>query len=160
MLKAIFLDRDGVIIWERGDYNYREEHIRFIDGIVESLRRLSQRKYQLIVISNQGGIAKGLYSQQDVEKIHKIIKEFFAKQMVLIKDFYYCPHHQSIYKCLCKKPDSLLLEKAMAYHDISAKRSYFIGDKQTDLEAGRKAGIPTILIPPNASLLNYLQLIK
>lgn len=156
MKKAIFLDRDGVIIKERGKYNYKVAHTKFVNGIVETLETLKNNGYIFIIITNQGGIAKGIYTHQDVKEIHKLIKDFFSSFHIAIKDIIYCPHHDSVSKCLCRKPDSLMLEKAIAKHDIDITESYFIGDSQRDVEAGRKAGLQTIKIEPNDNLLNYL----
>jgi D-glycero-D-manno-heptose 1,7-bisphosphate phosphatase len=157
--KAIFLDRDGVLITERGDYNYLPEHIDIVEGSAEALRWLQAKGYLLIVITNQGGIAKGLYTHSRVNEIHKEIKSFYKIYGVHIKDFYYCPHHPSTGECLCRKPESLMLEKAIARFDIEPSVSWFIGDNPRDIEAGHQAGVKTLLIPSNADLRDFIGII-
>lgn len=152
MNKAIFLDRDGVIIKERGDYNYRDDDIVFVDGIAAALHRLEVQGFIFIVITNQGGIARALYSHDRVNEIHEQIRSYFEKEKISIIDFYYCPHHPSVSACICRKPDSELLEKALARYDIDPAQSWFIGDTERDMEAGKKAGVKTLLIPSNADL--------
>jgi len=160
MNKAIFLDRDGVIIMERGDYNYLEQDITIVEGIAAALRELSKKGYIFIVITNQGGIGRGLYSHERVNEIHKQIRIYFESEKVTITDFYYCPHHPSVSACLCRKPDSLMLEKAMARYHIDPSQAWFIGDTERDIEAGLKAGVKTLLIPSNAVLGEYLGMIE
>ncbi len=154
--KAVFLDRDGVLILERGDYNYKREDIEVVPGIVEALQELHKKGYVFIVITNQGGIGKGLYKHKRVKEIHSELKEFFAGLSVPILEFYYCPHHPETSNCICRKPDSLMLEKAIARFNIDAGNSWFIGDTDRDMEAGKKAGVNTLKIEPNADLNNYL----
>ncbi len=154
--KAVFLDRDGVIVSEKGHYNYLPEHVRINDGIVEALDLLQKRGYLLIAITNQGGIAKALYGHLEVKNFHKTLKEFFNSYSIKIHDFFYCPHHDKFGKCLCRKPDSLMLEKAMALYHIDPSQSYFIGDSERDSLAAKKAGIKPIQIIPNDNLGNYL----
>jgi D-glycero-D-manno-heptose 1,7-bisphosphate phosphatase len=160
MQKAIFLDRDGIIIRERGDYNYKDEDIEVVEGIAEALQAMKQKGYVFIVITNQGGIAKRLYSHSRLKEIHGRIKEFLSSFGVRIIDFYYCPHHPSLSECLCRKPDSLMLERAMAKHSIEKEDSWFIGDNERDIEAGKKAGVKTLLIPSNADLRNFIDQIN
>jgi D-glycero-D-manno-heptose 1,7-bisphosphate phosphatase len=158
--KAVFLDRDGVIVEEAGHYNYKAEHITINEGIVESLKKLQDKGYLLIVITNQGGIAKGLYGHKEVREIHKSLRNFFQSYGIKITDFYYCPHHDKQGKCLCRKPDSLMLEKAMAKYQIDPKQSYFIGDSDRDVEAAEKADITGIKIEANADLDKIMDQIK
>lgn len=160
MQKAIFLDRDGVLIKENGRYNYRDEEIEVLPGAAEALQELKKRGYTFIVITNQGGIGKGMYDHARVKEIHKDLKEFFASFGVIIAEWYYCPHHPFSSECICRKPDSLMLEKAIARHNIDAANSYFIGDNERDVLAGEKAGVNTVLIESNADLRDYLHLIQ
>jgi D-glycero-D-manno-heptose 1,7-bisphosphate phosphatase len=160
MNKAIFLDRDGILIKERGDYNYRDEHLEIVEGIAEALFELQKKGYLFIVITNQGGIGKGMYTNKRVKEIHAQLKAFFSSYRVIIKDFFYCPHHPQSSHCICRKPDSLMLEKAMALYNIDAAQSYFVGDNERDKLAGEKAGIKSILIPSNADLREYMTLFE
>lgn len=160
MNKAIFLDRDGVLIRERGDYNYKDEHIEIVEGAPEALFELQKKGYLFIVITNQGGIGKGLYTHKRVKEIHAQLKSFFSSYRVIIRDFFYCPHHPLNSLCICRKPDSQLLEKAIAIYNIDPKLSYFVGDNERDILAGEKARVRPVLIPSNADLREYLALFE
>jgi D-glycero-D-manno-heptose 1,7-bisphosphate phosphatase len=160
MKKVIFLDRDGVIIKERGEYNYLPDHIIMVEGIVEALQILSKNGFDFIIVSNQGGIAKGLYKIKDVKFISDSIKLFLKTYGVQILDMIYCPHHPDVSACICRKPDTLLFEKMIHIHDIDLKNSWMIGDQERDIEAGEKVGLKTILIEPNDDLNRYLKIIQ
>jgi D-glycero-D-manno-heptose 1,7-bisphosphate phosphatase len=157
--KAVFLDRDGVLITERGEYNYLPEHLDIVEGTVEALSLLQSKGYLLIVITNQGGIAKGMYTHAQVNRMHGEIRDFYKSFGVRLAGFYYCPHHSRHGLCICRKPDSLMLEKAIAANDIDAAQSWFIGDNARDVDAGHKAGVRTILIPSNADLRDFISVI-
>ena len=155
MNKAIFLDRDGVINFERG-YTHRLEDFVILPDLIEVLQIFKQRGYQLIVISNQSGIAKNLYLQSETEMLHAYLKDELKKNNVILDEIYYCVHHPDVSKCICRKPDSLFVEKALARFNIDASKSYFIGDKERDTEAGEKVGVKGILIEANISLKTIL----
>lgn len=159
MMKAVFLDRDGVINVERC-YTHRLEDFVILPDLIEVLRLLQAKGYLLIVVSNQSGIAKGLYKQEDVEVLHKYMVEEFVKNDIKISEIYYCVHHPDVSKCICRKPDSLFVEKGLARFGIDAKKSYFIGDKERDTEAAEKAGVKGILIEANISLKTILNQIN
>jgi D-glycero-D-manno-heptose 1,7-bisphosphate phosphatase len=90
-----------------------------------------------------------VYGFDAVEAIHEFIHEEFKKEGVEITDYYYCPHHSNLQKCMCRKPDSLMIERAIYKYDIDPKQSYFIGDKWRDVECGEKAGVTGIKIDVN-----------
>ncbi len=159
MMKAVFLDRDGVINLERG-YTHRLEDFVILPDLMEVLQLLQSKGYLLIVVSNQSGIAKELYKQSDVEVLHKFMLAEFAKNEVKISEIYYCVHHPDVSKCICRKPDSLFVEKALARFNIDATQSYFIGDKERDTEAAEKAGVKGILIEANISLKTIMNQIN
>ena len=156
MNKAVFLDRDGIINRERGDYTFRMEDFQFVEGIIENIGLLKKNAYLIIVISNQGGIGRNRYSKADVEKLHQHMCKLLREHQLVIDEIYYCPHHPSNEYCLCRKPDSLMLEKAIARFDIDPNRSYFIGDAERDMDAGRKAGVCTLLVKPNQNLRSHI----
>ena len=157
MQKAIFLDRDGVLLNDVGQYYiYKTDGIKINKGIVDALKRFNDMGFLLIVISNQGGIAKQIYTKKHVEKIHADLKKQFKIEGIDIKEFYYCPHHSDVEKCLCRKPESLLIEKALARFNIDPNKSYMIGDNNRDIEAGKQVGLSSIKIKPNQNLLNVL----
>lgn len=157
--KAIFLDRDGVINRDKKDYTFRTEDFVFIDGIFEALKNFQSKNFLLIVITNQAGIARGLYAHEDVNQVHEYMIEEFRKQGVSIAEVYYCPHYGEISECLCRKPNSLMVEKALARFDIDAGRSFFIGDRKRDMEAAAGAGVKGILVDENQNLNSILHLI-
>jgi D-glycero-D-manno-heptose 1,7-bisphosphate phosphatase len=157
--KAIFLDRDGVIIQERGEYNYKLKHIHFNEGIIEFVETARRKGYKIIVITNQGGIAKKIYTKEHVKEIHKTMLEFFNSYHLKIEDIYFCPHHDLVESCICRKPDTLMFEKAAARHQINIAESFYFGDQERDKIAGEKAGLKTIKTEPNENLCNYLELI-
>ncbi len=152
MEKAVFLDRDGTIIHERGDYNYLPEHVSYPDGVAESLHKVQQAGYKLFVVTNQGGIAKGLYTHSHVVQLHVIIGNWFSTHGVYITDWVWCPHHPVSGECLCRKPNTLMLEKLMARYNIDPRSSFMIGDADRDVEAAEKVSIKGILIPKNEGL--------
>lgn len=153
--KAIFLDRDGVINKERS-YTYRLEDFEILPDLMEVLQIFQQKGYLLIIVSNQSGVAQGLYMQNDVEVLHAHLHKEFKKNNISISETYYCIHHNDISKCLCRKPNSLFVEKALARFEIDPVKSYFIGDKQRDVDAGEKVGVKGILIEANISLKTIL----
>jgi len=159
MSKAIFFDRDGVINRERGDYTYKIKDFVINDGVIDTLKTLYDYGYLLIIISNQGGISKNIYSKNDVEKLHQYLLFELERHNINITEIYYCPHHSDNEKCLCRKPESLLFEKAIARYNINVSQSYMIGDSQRDIVAAEKVGIKGIKIEPNDDLRKILKLI-
>jgi D-glycero-D-manno-heptose 1,7-bisphosphate phosphatase len=110
----------------------------------------------LIIVTNQSGVAKGLYKQEDVELVHGYLLNEFTKNNITISEVYYCLHHPDVSNCICRKPGSLFVEKALARFHIDPAKSYFIGDKERDTEAGEKAGVKGILIEANSPLKNIV----
>lgn len=160
MRKVIFLDRDGVINFEPNDYTYQVEKFKILDGLFDALHTLKEKGYEFIVITNQGGISKGIYNHNDVNSVHQYMQTQFNKAGIDLLDVYYCPHHAINEKCICRKPNSLMLEKAIAKYNVNKSLSYFIGDSRTDILAADCAGVQGVLIVKNDSLTNYLHLIK
>lgn len=157
MNKAVLLDRDGVINRERDGYTYRVEDFTVLHDVVPALKKLQGKGYLLIIISNQSGIAKGVFTIADVEVLHKHLTDQLAKEGIVISEIYYCPHHPEFGSCICRKPDSLMVEKALARFNIDKDRSFFIGDKERDVLAGKKVGVKGILMESNTSILEAIQ---
>lgn len=155
MNKAIFLDRDGVINHDPDDYTYKLEETTILPGIIEFAKAVVEKGYIIIVITNQGGINKGRYGHADVQTVNNFISSEFLKHGVEIKDFFYCPHHSALEKCLCRKPDALLIERGLYKYNVNPAQSYFIGDKWRDVECGEKAGVKGIKIDVNV-ISDYL----
>ena len=156
MNKAIFLDRDGVINRERGEYTYRIGDFEILSGLIDSLKRFREKGYLLIMITNQGGIARGIYTHADFEKVTNHLISELNKKGVELKDYFYSPHYDASGRSLSRKPDSLLIERAIAKYNIDKSKSYFIGDKERDIFAAEKAGVIPIKIESN-QLLNEIE---
>lgn len=154
MKKAILLDRDGVINKEMDAYVFRRKEFKILPDVPAALSLLKKNGYLLIIISNQGGIGKGMYKIQDVEKLHKYMLDYLKSFGIGIEEVYYCVHHPESGNCICRKPDSLLVEKAVARFGLDTSKSWFIGDKERDIIAGEKVGIKGILMEQNTSLLD------
>ena len=152
MNKAIFFDRDGVINFDPGDYTYLLEEFKINDGVISSLKKLYKQGYLLVIITNQGGISKKIYTHKHVHNIHKFLANELKKVNVEFTEIYYCPHHTINEKCLCRKPGSLLIEKAIARFNIDPKQSFMIGDKPRDVEAAENAGLKGIKIGLNENI--------
>lgn len=149
--KCIFLDRDGVLNRERGDYTYALEDFEVLPGVPEALGLLKKNGYLLIVVTNQGGVAKGLYKKTDVLACHRKLQDSCNS---LIDAHYMAPGHPNFSASLSRKPDSLMLEKAIAKYNIDPAQSWMVGDSLRDLEAAEKVGVKGILVgdkyEPNA----------
>lgn len=155
--KAIFLDRDGVINNNANHYYiYRNDQLEINPGVKEAIAEMCKASYLVIVISNQGGIAKGLYTKSDVDILHEKIASEIKKHGGEIVDFFYCPHHHSLEKCLCTKPSPLMIERAISRYHIDPKKSFLIGDSNRDIEAGNAAGIESHKIKPNENLFDFI----
>lgn len=160
MNKAVFLDRDGVLNKELGDYVCRLKDFSILEHNFEPLRQLQKKGYLLIVITNQGGLAKGWYTAGTLVQMNKLLRETYASQGITLAEIYYCNHHpEHTGKCLCRKPGSIMLEKALGRFNIDASKSYFIGDRERDVLAGEAAGVTGILINSNQPLNEVLNLI-
>jgi D-glycero-D-manno-heptose 1,7-bisphosphate phosphatase len=148
--KALFLDRDGTINNDEGKYYiFKPSDFQLNEGVGERVKQFQDEGYLIIIISNQGGIAKGIYSHADVTKVHDLMTEKFNYWGVKLTEIYYCPHHQGIGNCLCRKPESLMIEKAIARFNIAAENSLFIGDSSRDIEAAERVGVKAIQIRTN-----------
>ena len=146
MRKAFFLDRDGVVN-EEVDYLHRPEDVVLIPGLGEAIRQIHAAGYLVVVVSNQSGVARGMYGMSDVKAVEARICELLKQGGNEVPDaFYYCPHHKKgtvaeyAVDCDCRKPKPGMLLQAMREWEIDASRSYMIGDRLTDLQAGRAAG--------------------
>ncbi len=158
MRKAAFIDRDGVINTERR-YVYRMEEFQIIRGVVEALRQLSAHGYALVVVTNQAGIAKGLYTEADFNHLTNQMRERFAADGITFAGVYHCPHHPHgsvpAYRrdCDCRKPAAGMLVRAARELNLDLSRSVLVGDKPSDTQAGRAAGLRwTVLVESGHAL--------
>ena len=146
MSKVIFLDRDGTINVDKG-FVYKPEDIEFIDGVPEAIRKMNELDYKVIVISNQSGIARGFFTSNDVNKLHKYIDTELRKHGARIDAYYFCPHHPDYgSECSCRKPKIGLVEQAINDFNIDITKSWMIGDKASDVECARNAGLRAALV--------------
>ena len=145
MHKAVFIDRDGVINKDLGKYVTHPDEFDFIPGVVEALKKLHKSEFKSIVVTNQGGIGRGAYTKQDVEDIHKKMCNLLKEESVKIDSIYYCPHYPDD-TCECRKPKIGMVKQAVKEHLIDPEESFFIGDKTSDVKAGKDAGCKTFLV--------------
>ena len=157
MQKAIFFDRDGVLNKEIGDYVCQIDDFEILEDAVDCIKLAKSNGFLAIVVTNQGGIDKKLYSAEALRSFHQKLQDACLAQGTAIDDFYYCPHHPIEGQCLCRKPDSLMLEKAVAKYQIDKNKSLMIGDTSRDIEAAKKAGIHGLLIQPNSNKFRLLK---
>ena len=141
MNKALFLDRDGVVNKEK-NYLYKIEDFEFIDGVFETCKYFQDRGYLIIIITNQAGIARGKYTEKDFEILTKWMIKEFEKENIKISKVYHCPHHPDFNcECECRKPKPKMILDAQKEFNIALSNSILVGDKNSDIEAGIKAGI-------------------
>jgi len=149
--KAVFVDRDGTIVEDIG-YMNSPEQIKFIPGSLEAIKKLNNAGYKVIVITNQAGVARGLVAEDMLQTIDKTLHKLILNSGAHLDGLYYCPHHPEYgvypYKqvCECRKPHPGLLKRAQKHFDIDLSLSFMIGDKATDVEAGKRAGTKTIFL--------------
>ena len=142
-MKAVFLDRDGTVIVDRS-YLSDPAGVTLVPEVAAALRRLHAAGFALIFISNQSGIGRGLMTREQCDAVHTRTLELLALEGVPITGSYICPHAPWDH-CQCRKPSPLLLQQAAAEHAIDFARSFMVGDKKADVDAGRAAGCQTIL---------------
>lgn len=145
---TLFLDRDGVInIKLEGDYVKKIEEFRFTENAVKAIARAKQLFNKILVVTNQQGIAKGLYSEDDLNKIHQYMQEQLAKENAQVDKIYFCPALQGDMRYNCRKPDiGMALQAINDFPDIDFSKSVMVGDSLSDMEFGRNLGMYTVFI--------------
>ncbi len=139
--KALFLDRDGVINIEK-NYLYKQEDFEFVDGIFDLCRYFQKRGFEIVIVTNQSGICRGYYSEEDFEKLTEWMEAEFAKEGIKIAKTYHCPHHPDFTgSCSCRKPEPGMFLQAKEELVLDMPNSVIVGDKLSDLEAARRAGV-------------------
>ena len=145
---AVFLDRDGTINDEVG-YLSDPALVSLLPGAAEALIRLKEAGFRLVVVSNQSGIARGYFTEDELAVINKRLARLLYESGAEVDGYYYCPHHPKhgeMLECDCRKPKTGMVERAAAEHGIELDKSYFVGDKCTDVELGKNAGGKTVLV--------------
>jgi histidinol-phosphate phosphatase family protein len=147
MKRAVFLDRDGVINRKaaEGQYVTRWEDFHFLPGVAEAISLLNRAGWSVIVISNQRCVAKGLLTIAELETIHQKMLEELARSGANLDGIYYCPHDKES-ACSCRKPSPGMLLRAAREHQIDLISSWMVGDSESDIEAGKRAGCGTVRI--------------
>ncbi len=151
MNKAIFIDKDGTLIKDI-PYNINPEKMKLNPGAVDLLRYAQKKGYKIIIISNQSGVARGLFKENELKKAIARLEKLLNKRHISIDDFLYCPHHPEgkiidyAFSCDCRKPSPGLIMKAKTKYNIDTSQSWMIGDILNDIEAGNNAGCYTALV--------------
>lgn len=151
MEQVVFLDRDGTLNQEV-HYLHRPEDLKLIPGVPEALGLLKEAGYRLVVVTNQSGVARGYYTEEDVRNLHLYMNQVLERDGASIDAFYYCPHHPEYgvgaYRqaCHCRKPGTGMFEMAGKRFEVDKARSFMVGDKLLDVEAGKNYGLTSILV--------------
>ncbi len=149
--RAVFLDRDGTINVEK-NYLYRPEEFMFIPGVPDAIRRLNEAGFLVVVVTNQSGVARGYFNTDAVARLHEHLQERLRRDGAHVDAFYTCPHHPTAgigsyrTECDCRKGRPGMLLEAARDLRIDLARSYMVGDKKADIEAGERAGCTAILV--------------
>ena len=161
MTKAIFLDRDGVINLDKA-YVSKIEDFEFCEGVFEALTHFQNLGYLVIIVTNQSGIGRGYYTEEDFQKLTAWMRKELLHVKIKIDAVYHCPHAPEA-NCACRKPQSGMFLKAIEDFDIDVKKSWMIGDKPSDIEAALGAGILNTILLGKTSvnfILDTINLIK
>ncbi len=148
---AVFLDRDGTIVREV-EYLREPSQLRLLPGAAAAIRRLNEAGIPVVVVTNQSGIARGMFTEDDLQAVHDELRRRLAARGARLDAVYYCPHHPEATvkeyrkRCRCRKPAPGLLLRAARELDLDLKRSFAVGDSARDAEAGRRAGCRTVLV--------------
>jgi len=159
--KAVFLDRDGVITQDPPHYAHRIDQLALIEGSGPAIKMLNDKKFKVIVITNQSGVAKGFYEEKDIEIFNRGMIGLLKQAGARIDAIYYCPHHPKAevqkYRidCGCRKPKPGMLLEGGKRYNVDFPSSFLVGDKWSDIEAGRSAGCKTILVKTGHGLQEY-----
>lgn len=149
--RAFFLDRDGVII-RNIPYLKDESQVELLNGVGEAINKIKQTGFKCIVITNQSGVARGLVSIEDVQRVNDRIRSTLVQKGDILDAFYFCPHHpdgsvkEFAVDCECRKPNPGLLLRAAEDYNLELSESVMIGDEEKDLQAGKKAGCKSFIV--------------
>jgi len=159
MLRALFLDRDGIVNVEK-NYVHLIKDFEFMPEVFEIIKLFQKNDFLIFIITNQAGIARGYYSEGQYQELTKWMLEQFALKNISISRVYHCPHHPQD-ACDCRKPKPGMILQAQKDFNLDLKESYLIGDKESDIESGIKAGIThNLIIGEKHPLKNHAQLLK
>ncbi len=146
MKRAVFFDRDGVLNKDVG-YAHQPEEIEWVEGVGEIIGELTQKGYLVFVVTNQSGVARGMYTEEDVRNLHAWMNDEFAKQGGHVEEFFYCPHlvkaavPEYDVDCVCRKPRPGMIIQALSKYQVAREDAILIGDGERDVAAAKRAGI-------------------
>jgi len=138
------LDRDGTILDELGYLNHASR-FRMLPGVAGAIARLNESGYPVIVVSNQSGVGRGYFPENVVTEVNGLMERELAKEAAKLTAIYYCPH-ASAEECDCRKPKPGMVKRAAKEHSLDLVRSYFVGDRRSDIELGHSVGGKSILV--------------
>lgn len=144
--RAVFIDRDDTLCKDV-HYCRRPEDLKLLPGAGEAVSRLNKAGFLVVVITNQSGIARGIITEEDLHRIHEKMKKDLVLHGAHVDRIYYCPHHPDD-GCACRKPGTLLIERAVEDLDIQLEDSYMVGDRLFDMEMARRTGTTAVLVLP------------
>ena len=148
---AVFIDRDGTINEQLGYINHLSRFV-ILPGVSEAVRLLNKNNWWAIIVSNQGGVARGYYPLELVDEIHAFLKSTLKEQGAIIDGIFFCPHHPAgilpeySSKCACRKPETGLIDKAREAFDIEMSNSYVVGDRHVDIELASRLNLKGVLV--------------
>ncbi|WP_075602321.1 D-glycero-alpha-D-manno-heptose-1,7-bisphosphate 7-phosphatase [Saccharicrinis aurantiacus] len=159
MKKAVFIDRDGVVNSDEGHYYiYKIEDFVLNPDLPSALALLKEAGFMLVLITNQGGVAKGIYTVDDVNAIHQKMQGILQAYNANFDAIYCCPHHNEVSNCECRKPKPGMLLQAAEEYDIDLSESFLIGDSLRDIQAGEAAGVKqSYRVEKNTSILGICE---
>jgi len=155
VLKALFLDRDGIINIDHG-YVYKEEDFDFSPAIFDLVRLFVKESYSIFVVTNQSGIGRGYYSQEAFDTLSQWMIAQFKAENINIEEVAYCPHLPTD-SCNCRKPKTGMIESILTRYEIDLSKAYMIGDKQSDMDLAKNAGIKHAIAISDKKLQNATQ---
>ncbi len=159
MKQFLFLDRDGVINKKREDYVKTIQELEFIPGIFDAIKKLNSLGIHIIVITNQSVVNRKIISEDQLNKIHNFMLETMKEKSCTISKIYFCPHHPEE-RCVCRKPNTGMIEQAIKDFNINLSNTLLIGDSNSDIEAAKKMKIRSIKLETDGNLYGLIDEIK
>lgn len=158
-IRAIFLDRDGVINYNRDDYVKNIDEFVFLPKIFTAIKQFNQMGFTVFIITNQSAVNRGIITRMQLDDIHDFMLDELEKNECMIEKIYTCPHRPDE-NCTCRKPKPGMLMKAINEYDIDVSNSWLIGDKMSDIQAANQMSLNSILVDKNTDLYDAIDIIK